>query len=84
MTGRDLSEAYEALTSLTPKGEMYLEIKDQSQMSVTPDEDDTEQDKSLSLVPKELWALYSTDIGRIHSACAIKITEEKEKPLPNT
>ena len=52
-------------------------------MSVTPDEDDTEQDKLLSLVPKELWALYSTDIGRIHSACAIKITEEKEKPLPN-
>ena len=82
LTGRDLLEAYEAHISFTPNGEMYLDLKDQSEMSVTPDEDDTEQDKLLGLVPKELWALHSTDIGRIHSASAIKITIEKEKPCP--
>ena len=50
---------------------------------MTHDEADTEQDKLLGLAPKELWALDSTDIGRIHSASPIKITIGKDKPLPS-
>ena len=66
--GKDLLEAYEAHISLIPKGEMFLDLKDQSDflhhtMFMTHDEDDAEQDKLLGLVPKELWALDSTNIG---------------------
>ena len=52
-------------------------------MFVTHDEDDAEQDRLLALVPKELRALDSTDNGWIHSAPPIKITADKDKPLPN-
>ena len=40
-------------------------------------------DKLLGLVPKELWVLDSTDMGRIHSGSFIKITIDKDKPLSN-
>ena len=52
-------------------------------MFVTHDEDDAEQDRLLALVPKELWALDSTDNRWIYSASPIKITVDKDKPLPN-
>ena len=52
-------------------------------MFMTHDEDDAEQDKLLGLVPKELWALDSTNIGWLHSASPIKITIDKYKPLLN-
>ena len=47
---------------------MFLDLKDQSDflhhtMFMTHDDDDAEQDKLLGLVPKELWALDSTNIG---------------------
>ena len=86
--GRGLLEAYEVHISVTPKGEMFLDLKNQSDflyhiMFVTHDEDDAEQDKLLCLLPKELWALNSTDIGRIHSASPTNISIDKNKPLPN-
>lgn len=89
LIGRDLLEAYEAHISFLLKGEMFLDLKDQSDflhhiMFVTHDENNTGQDKLLSLVPKELWTLGSTDIGRIHSASPVKIAVDKNKPLPNT
>ena len=57
--GKDLLEAYEAHISFIPQGEMFLDPKDQADflhhiMFVTHDEDDTEQDNLLGLVPKEL------------------------------
>ena len=66
--GKDLLEASEAHISLIPKGEMFLDLKDQADflhhiVFVTHDEDDTEQDNLPVLVPKELRALASTDIG---------------------
>ena len=67
LIGRDLSEVYKAHISFTPEGEMFLDLKDQSDflhhtLSVTHDEDDAEQDKLLGLVPKELSTLNSTNI----------------------
>ena len=58
LIGRDLLEAYEAHISFTPKGEMFLDLKDESDFLhhitfVTHDEDATEQDKLLGSVPKE-------------------------------
>lgn len=68
LIGRDLFKVYKAHISFTPEGEIFIELKDQSDflhhtLFVTHDEDVAEQDKlQLGLVPKELWALDSTNI----------------------
>lgn len=88
LIGRDLLETYEDHISFTPKGELFLDLKNlpgflHHIVSVTHGEGDVEQEKLLVLVPKELWSLDSTDIGKIRSTSPIKITIDQNKPLPS-
>lgn len=52
-------------------------------MFVVHDKGEAEKEKLLGLVPKELWACISTNMGRIHSTSPVKTTMDQNKPLPN-
>lgn len=92
LIGRDFLETHDAHISFSQKGEMYLELNESDTEPIgkimilkelSPEENNLETERLLQKVPTQLWALSSTDIGKIESATPIKITIDNTLPLPN-
>lgn len=74
------------------KGEIYLELNESDtepigkimiSKELSPEENDLKTEHLLQDVPMHLWALSSTNIGKIKSAITIKISIDNTLPQPN-